>query len=135
MSYDANAPPGTFEHTAMLDCPAHGESSVHFRIKGSNAPWQCVACALDMLAKIIFEEVYLVEEAVPSYDAEFSLGKIGTSPDEGRRGWTVILDCTLEGIADSEPQARLDAAKAIHNQLTASLGELSELIHRLEIQK
>jgi hypothetical protein len=79
-----------------------------------------------------FEYVELVEEARPSFDAEFSLGTIGTSPDAGRRGWMVQFDGLLEGECADEPAARRAAIHAARAQLDVTMAELDAAIAALE---
>jgi hypothetical protein len=47
--------PGSFEHIAR-PCPVHGDQSVFARPYRSTVPHVCVACALEVLDKLVTGE-------------------------------------------------------------------------------
>lgn len=80
-----------------------------------------------------FEQIELGEEARPSFDAQFSLGTIGTSPDDGQRGWMVQFDALLEGDCADELTARRAAIQATRAQLVATIAELDAALAALTL--
>lgn len=94
---------------------------------------------MDAAAKLVFEETTDEEDGemddAPQFDAKFSLGSIGTSPDNGNRGWCVFFDGLLEGNeTKTEPEARLAAARAARQACAEAVVELDAAITELEIQ-
>lgn len=76
MTYDPDAPPGTYDHTSMLGCVVHGESSVHFKLKGGLPHWNCVACALAYLECQTLARTFAVKYGLESGDLVEDLGHL-----------------------------------------------------------
>lgn len=68
---------------------------------------------------------YIWEHSEVGWDADFSMGSIGTTVEEdGTVGWCVQIEDLLEDSAATEEQARADAHKALIDRLEIVLAEL-----------